>query len=346
MFSISGINQKLQIVTSSGADIDVTITYNDFALIDVGPINITQASNGEQFTAITTATTTDVLSAPGENISRAIHRVSIRNIDGASTNTVYVLINDNSTLRLITPSVPLAAGELYEYESGTGWRRIDSNGLTMGSGTTGADGLGYGGTSVTSITIGTGTKAFTTQTGLAYVAGQRVRVIHDTSNYVEGLVTSYTGGVLTVDVDAILGSGTYTSWAIGIAGEHGSSPTYYGTSANSLTIAGGSITFDTQAGLAYTVGQRVRLTYNSANYMEGLITAYSGNSMSVTVDYKGGSGSYNSWILSPSTEQHLPDGGTTGYLVGKASSSDYDYTLIDPASLGGGADILQVQIFS
>lgn len=346
MFSIGTINDKIQIVTSSGADIDVTVTYNDFALIDVGPINITQASNGQQFTAITTATTTDILAAPGENTSRAVRRISVRNIDGASSNTIYLQLNINGVVYLITPSVPLASGEQYEYESGTGWRRLDANGLTMGSGTTGADGLGYGGTSVTSLAIGTGTKAFTTQTGLAYIAGQRVRAVYDTSNYMEGLVTSYTGGVLTISVDTILGSGTYANWSFGIAGSAGTTPTYYGTSVNNLTITGGTQTFDTQSGLGYTVGQRVRLTANGSNFMEGEITDYTGTVMEIEVDYKRGSGSFSSWVLSPTTEQIIPDGGATGFLVGKASSADYDYTLIDPTSLGGGADILQVQIFS
>ena len=58
-----------------------------------------------------------------------------------------------------------------------------SSAAVTNSGTTGAAvldftipaGEGYGGTSTTSLAIGTGSKAFTTQSGLAYTAGARVR---------------------------------------------------------------------------------------------------------------------------------------------------------------------------
>jgi hypothetical protein len=48
---------------------------------------------------------------------------------------------------------------------------------------------------------------------------------------------------------------------------------------------------------AYIVGNRVRASYsvNTANFMEGVITAYSGTSLTVNVDLIGGSGSYSSW---------------------------------------------------
>ena len=88
-------------------------------------------------------------------------------------------------------------------------------------GATGPAGAGYGGTSTTSRTIGTGSLAFTTQAGLAYVPGQRVRVANSGSNYVEGAVTSYTGTTLTILADAIAGSGTYAAWNIGVAGSVG-----------------------------------------------------------------------------------------------------------------------------
>ncbi len=89
------------------------------------------------------------------------------------------------------------------------------------TGPAGAAGAGYGGTSTTSRTITTGSASFTTQAGLAYVAGQRVRVANSVTNYVEGLVTSYTGTTLTVLVDAIAGAGTFASWNIGVAGNPG-----------------------------------------------------------------------------------------------------------------------------
>jgi hypothetical protein len=57
-----------------------------------------------------------------------------------------------------------------------------------------------------------------------------------------------------------------------------------------MPIAKGSVTFTTQAGSAYSVGARIRLASRGApttTWMEGVITAYSGTSMTVNVDLTG-----------------------------------------------------------
>lgn len=71
-------------------------------------------------------------------------------------------------------------------------------------------------TSTTSLAIGTGSKAFTVASGLAFVAGQRVRAVSaaNSANYMEGLVASYSTTTLTVTVDVVGGSGTLADWTI------------------------------------------------------------------------------------------------------------------------------------
>jgi hypothetical protein len=73
-------------------------------------------------------------------------------------------------------------------------------------------------TSTTSLAIGTGAKTFTTQTGLAYVSGMRVRATDaaNTANYMEGTVTSYTSGTgaLVMGIDRIGGTGTIANWSL------------------------------------------------------------------------------------------------------------------------------------
>src|SRR5207253_458326 len=66
----------------------------------------------------------------------------------------------------------------------------------------GATGSGYFATSASSVTIGTGSKSFTTQSGLAYSVGARARVSNTgtPTNYMEGIVTTYSGTTLTVNV--------------------------------------------------------------------------------------------------------------------------------------------------
>src|SRR6202008_1158900 len=96
-------------------------------------------------------------------------------------------------------------------------------GATGAQGPTGATGAGYTATSATSLTIGTGSATFTTQAGLAYTAGARARASSaaNGANYMEGLVTSYSGTSLVINVDTIGGSGTHADWNINLAGVPG-----------------------------------------------------------------------------------------------------------------------------
>ena len=86
-----------------------------------------------------------------------------------------------------------------------------------------AAGPGYQATSTTSLLIGTGNKSFTTQADLAYTAGARVRASSaaDTADYMEGLVVSYSGTTLVVNVDRVGGAGTDADWNINLAGDVG-----------------------------------------------------------------------------------------------------------------------------
>lgn len=86
-----------------------------------------------------------------------------------------------------------------------------------------AAGAAFTATSTTSNSIGGGSKTWAVGTGRSYQAGLFVVVSDaaDTSNYCHGQVTGYSGGNLTVDVTSSGGSGTYTSWNIGLSGPEG-----------------------------------------------------------------------------------------------------------------------------
>lgn len=98
-------------------------------------------------------------------------------------------------------------------------------GATGATGNTGATGPGYLATSTTSNTIASsGSKSFTTQSGLAYSAGARVRAAdtgNPSTNYMEGVVTAYSGTTLTFTADRSVGSGTLTAWTLNLAGDQG-----------------------------------------------------------------------------------------------------------------------------
>lgn len=79
------------------------------------------------------------------------------------------------------------------------------------------------GTSTTSASIGTGSKSFTTQAGLAFRTGDIVSVADATApqtNRMWGTILSYnfTSGSLVVSVYGLVGSGTKSNWLISVGG--------------------------------------------------------------------------------------------------------------------------------
>ncbi|WP_431014682.1 hypothetical protein [Bradyrhizobium pachyrhizi] len=123
-----------------------------------------------------------------------------------TSGTSYVWINP-------TP------GSGHPAPNATYWQVLAAQGI---QGPTGATGPGYGGTSTTSLAIGTGAKAFTTQAGLAYQDGARVRATATAgaTGWLEGVVT-YSGTTLTITADKIFGSGTGTAWNFNVVGQPG-----------------------------------------------------------------------------------------------------------------------------
>ncbi len=87
----------------------------------------------------------------------------------------------------------------------------------------GPAGAGYEATSTTSLAIASsGSKSFTTQAGLAYSVGARIRATSVAlGDYMEGVVTSYSTTTLVATMDHASGSGTHTDWNINLAGDVG-----------------------------------------------------------------------------------------------------------------------------
>lgn len=91
-------------------------------------------------------------------------------------------------------------------------------------------------TSTTSFLIGTGSKLFTTVSSLAFPIGIRLRAASaaNAANFMEGDVTAVAGNQLTINVDAVGGSGTLADWQVSLA-------TSKTRSGNNGCITGGSI---------------------------------------------------------------------------------------------------------
>lgn len=87
-------------------------------------------------------------------------------------------------------------------------------------------GIGYYGlSSSTTVTPGTGTKSFVTNlpaTSVAFTVGTAVRIAYptDPTQFMQGVITSFTGTNMDVSVDAFSGS-AQSSWNISVAGSSG-----------------------------------------------------------------------------------------------------------------------------
>lgn len=181
-----------------------------------------------------------------------------------------------------------------------------ATGPTGPTGPTGATGASYYATSATSVIMGTGSRTLSTQSGLAYQANSRVRISNSASVYMEGTVTSYSGTSLVVLVDRVVGSGTYGSWNIALTGDVGATGAtgagYLATSTTSINLSthtpGNIYTLTTQANLAYVPGDRIQIYNSSSNYMEAVITVYSGTSLQYNLSNKTGTATLASWTIS------------------------------------------------
>lgn len=84
---------------------------------------------------------------------------------------------------------------------------------------------GTNATSTTSLTVGTGSKSLTIQTGKAYSIGQWVIIANTPTpaNYMLGQITAFDSGAGTVTVNVTVtgGSGTFTAWSFALSASAG-----------------------------------------------------------------------------------------------------------------------------
>lgn len=134
------------------------------------------------------------------------------------------------TILNTNPIILDAAGRAIIYGSGS-YRQLvkDELGNTVWDQITQDPGFAatqlFTGTSITSVTIGTGTKNFVTQIGLGFAPGQFFTAVSaaNNANYMFGVVTSYDefAGTLILNSTVVGGSGTFSDWELSISGTAG-----------------------------------------------------------------------------------------------------------------------------
>lgn len=117
MIVLTTTSDIIRLVTSAAVALDVNASYADNTTSSYTP--------GKQNTAISTATTTTVVSAPAASTQRGVKRLSAHARGGANTVTAE-FFDGTTAFRLL--SVALGAGETLEYEDAHGWRVLSALG--------------------------------------------------------------------------------------------------------------------------------------------------------------------------------------------------------------------------
>lgn len=246
--------------------------------------------------------------------------------NGSTTYSLNDVMTDAGSSYVWINATP---GSGHAAPNATYWQLLASIGAT---GSTGPTGPGYGGTSTTSLAIAVASKAFTTQAGLAYTNGARVRASSaaNTSNWMEGLAT-YSGTTLTIAVDKIGGSGTLADWNLNIVGQPGAGDL---SSANNLSDVANKATSRNNLGAVGVVKKQV-LTSSGAY-------TPSANLLYAIIECQGaGAGGGGATVAAAAVGQYGGGGGTSGgysktYASAAAIGASQTVT-IGAAGLGGSA---------
>lgn len=113
MIILKATTETLEVVTTTIADIDYSISYADITTTTFIP----STNEGK----ITTATTTTVLAAPSASTQRQIKLITIVNRNATTSNTVLVKKDISGTEYFLTAVTTLLAGEVLQYVEGQGW---------------------------------------------------------------------------------------------------------------------------------------------------------------------------------------------------------------------------------
>lgn len=115
MIHLLGTTDKLQLITSSAANIDVVASY-----FDAVASGLTSPIGGRQATTIAAAATTDIVATPAASAIRNVKSLFIRNRHASLSCDVTVIVNISATLYELHKAT-LRASEALEYIEGLGF---------------------------------------------------------------------------------------------------------------------------------------------------------------------------------------------------------------------------------
>ena len=189
---------------------------------------------------------------------------------------------------------------------------------------------GSSATSTTSLSIGTGAKSLTIQTGKGFVVGQSVKIAYTTAptNWMLGDITAYNSGTGALDVNVTTISGTggpFTAWTVAISGPQAA------IGAQTISIPAGSMNGRITNGPAYRIAEtgtnkniEAYLWFNSGT------TQYAQFTWVMPKSWDGGTISFKPWWVADSGSGEVvwalqavcvADGGARDVAYGTAQPS-------------------------
>jgi hypothetical protein len=194
---------------------------------------------------------------------------------------------------------------------------VGATGSTGAQGATGSTGP-QGIQGIQGITGATGP---TGPTGSAGLSAYQVWLAQGNSGNEAAYLASLKGDTGATGSQGATGN-TGPTGSTGAAGSNGANADMTRTSTSSVAIGTGSKVFAyaSSSNLGWLVGTRLRAANSSSNYLEGVVTAVSATSVTLTSDFTAGSGTFASWNLGVAGDPASLTAGTGIAIVGNVIS--------------------------
>lgn len=215
MLILKHASAAIDVVTSSGADIDVHVSWVDLA--DASSTSDPDDDN----VAITTATTTTVVAGVSTTTARAIKHLSFYNKDASTSNDLTVQLNDGTTTAILR-KVTLAPTQTLFYEDKLGWVGPTSssatNLVTVKHLGTQHDNSTTTPTEVADLTCALTAGTYEFRYSLIYQSGATTTGIRLSANF-DGSTTKFVQNMRWVDNSATASTAAADQDAVGAAGQ-------------------------------------------------------------------------------------------------------------------------------
>jgi hypothetical protein len=210
MLLLTSVDDKLQVVTGSAANIDVHASWVDYTTTTVTPGRTNTAG-------VVTATTTDVVVAPAASTYRNVKTLHIRNKHATASTAVTVRHTDGTTIAELF-NVELLAGEELSYVEGIGFVHSQNPHVHTKALSADQSNSTTTPTEVAGLTVAVGVGTWKFQYLICYQAAATTTGVRLSVNHT-GTLSMFVANLSWVDTSATASTATPDQDAVGAAGK-------------------------------------------------------------------------------------------------------------------------------